>query len=83
MDVEDLAPPFADEIVGEQAHVTGKGDGLDAGLAKRGVDRGFVFGLGDTLGRVSEGRDALLVRPGEAGGFGLIAGDEGDFVSGV
>jgi hypothetical protein len=76
MDVEDAACPVLDESGREQTHIAGERDHLGVGFAKRGVDLGFVLRLRAPLWRRGKGCDPLFGGPGEAGGLGLVAGDE-------
>lgn len=78
MDVEDAIWEGLDEVGGEQAHVAGEEDEVDAGLVEMDDEGVVVFGAfaaigGDGLGGEAEGSGGL-----ETGGLGAVREHDGD-----
>ena len=78
MDVQHPAFPGGNKRFAKDAHISGERDKVGARLAHRRVHDRIVIGAGQTLVRAGEGSDALGRGKLQAGGFGIIGGDEDD-----
>ena len=82
VDVENAVGVGGDELRGEQAHVAGQADEVDAVRAQAGENVGVVFGAGAALGDKERVVQAEIAGGGEAGSIGDVGDDDGDFDAG-
>src|SRR3546814_15276961 len=78
MNVEHPALPFAYELRGEQAHVTGEGDIIGSCLAKLGIDNRVEFGTLQARVGEGEGSNALRLRDLQDHRFRVVRCDKND-----
>src|SRR5579863_3522341 len=82
MDVEDAVGEGGDKLRGQEAHVAGQADQVDAMCAKAGEDVGIVFGAGTAAGNKEGDGEAEIAGRGDAGRIGDVGDDDGDLDAG-